>query len=36
LSEGVVYEILNSESDRKFEEKIKRYPEELEVVRVRV
>jgi len=36
LSDGVVYEILNSESDKGFEEKVKRYPEELEVVRVRV
>ena len=36
LSEGVVYEILNTETDEMFEEKIKKYPEEVEVVKVRI
>ncbi|MFH1209826.1 MAG: hypothetical protein V1663_03485 [archaeon] len=36
ITEGVVYEILCSETDEEFEEKIKHYPKELEVIKVRV
>ena len=36
LTKGIVYEILNSENDEKFEEKVKKYPKEIEVVNVRV
>jgi len=36
LTSGVVYEILCSETDEIFEEKIKKYPKELEIVKVRV
>jgi len=36
ITEGIVYEILNSESDEEFEEKIKKYPQELEIVKIRI
>jgi len=36
ITSGTVYEILNSETDEMFEEKIKKYPRELEIVKVRV
>ena len=36
LTKGIVYEILNSESDKEFDEKIKKYPEELEVIKMKV
>ncbi|MFH1210269.1 MAG: hypothetical protein V1663_05795 [archaeon] len=36
LTEGVVYEILCSETDEMFDEKIKKYPRELEIVKVRI
>lgn len=36
ITSGTVYEILNSETDEEFEEKIKKYPQELEVVKIRV
>lgn len=36
LNDGVVYEIMNTEDEKKFEEKIKKYPEILEVVKVKV
>ncbi|MBU2633626.1 MAG: hypothetical protein KJ674_00105, partial [Nanoarchaeota archaeon] len=32
ITEGVVYEVVNSESDREFIEKVKRYPDDVEVV----
>ena len=35
LTDGTIYEILNSESDEKFEEKIKNYPKNLDVIKVR-
>ncbi|MAG45614.1 MAG: hypothetical protein CMH63_02475 [Nanoarchaeota archaeon] len=35
LTSGVVYEVLCSEKEKKFEEKIKKYPEEFEVVKVK-
>jgi len=34
LSEGVVYEILVSESEESCDEKVKKYPEEFEVVKI--
>lgn len=36
LTSGIVYEIMNTEDEKKFEEKIKKYPEEVEVVKVKV
>jgi len=36
LTSGVVYEILCSETDEMFDEKIKKYPKELEIVKVRI
>lgn len=35
LSDGVIYEILNSENDKDFEEKVKNYPKGLDIVKVR-
>lgn len=35
LTDGVIYEVLNSETDEEFEKKIKKYPMELEIVKVR-
>jgi hypothetical protein len=34
LTSGIIYEILCSEDEIKFEEKIKKYPEEFEVVKI--
>ena len=36
LTEGTIYEIMNSESDKEFKEKVKKYPEEIGVVKVGV
>lgn len=36
LTSGVVYEILNTEDEKKFEEKIKKYPKEVEIKKVKV
>ena len=36
LTEGTIYEILNSEDEKKFNEKVKNYPKELEIVKVKV
>jgi hypothetical protein len=36
LTEGVVYEVLVSEKEENFNEKIKKYPEEFEVVKIEV
>ena len=34
LSDGVIYEVLVSEDESRFEEKVKKYPREFEVVKV--
>ena len=34
LTDGVIYEILNSEDDKKFNEKVKRYPKELRIIKI--
>lgn len=34
LTDGVIYEVMNSETDDKFDEKVNNYPEEFRVVKV--
>ena len=36
LTDGVIYEVLVSEKESKFENKVKKYPEEFKVVKVKV
>lgn len=36
LTDGIVYEVLNSEDERRFEDKIKKYPERLEIIQIKV
>ena len=36
LSGGVIYEVLCSEKEESYDEKVKKYPEEFEVVKARI
>jgi len=36
LSEGIIYEILNTENEKKFREKIKKYPVGVKIVKVQI
>mgnify|MGYP001598748136 CR=1 FL=1 len=36
LTEGVVYEIMNSENERRFREKVKSYPEKFEIIKIKI
>jgi hypothetical protein len=35
-SNGYIIEILNSETDKKFEEKVKKYPSNFEIIKIKV
>lgn len=34
LTEGTIYEILNTETEEEFKEKIKNYPQELKIIKI--